>query len=770
MSFFVAFASRDKTHAETIARAAGNAATADVDYIVWSCEDQSGSPVDRAVDGWLDEAEGLVADVTFVNDNVTYEIGYSIGAGKDLRLIRNASVDLGDVKQIGLLDTLLRNEFRTRVELESILRGRVTPRNKWLKGPGNDRQPVYVLSPPAPTDFYTKLISGIKKRTRFKFRSFKNWEMGRLTAQEAWDQVSASFGVVVTWAEGTDLEARRNNQRAAFVFGLARGLERPALLLAHERSTLPADLQDQATRFVNYAGLDAILVSFRDEVQDALNDRHETPPLPIALLDAIHCGDPAAENEQEDLPLYFLETQEFKRTLTADANIVIARKGSGKTAIFLQVRDRVRADKRNIVIDLNPEGYQLIKLKELMLALQSEGLRKEFIAAFWQYVLWLEITYKILEKDEKAAQHNYSITERYEKLQEAFLQRVDTGTGDFSERLRLLVDKISERFGQSGDQEKGFTSSSSMLEVVYRTDITDIRKQVLSYLKLKGEVLFLFDNLDRMRAPSGFDANDGLVLLGLIESMQDISKQFRRADFDFRWALFIRSDVYQFIVRSMADYGKHTPLTLEWGDAEILKRILKNRIEASTREMQRSWNFIWLAISAPTVQGIDTLDFLTGASIMRPRYMIRLFDTARRRAINMGHQRIEEDDYVTALEDLGWTVTEDLNLELRDIVPNTERLLYDLAQLSGACGIPELKDTVAARVGATDLIEKVIDVLLWSGAIGIAADQKPVFIYNVGYKLDGLRSLMDRHPHAEVCLHPTLRNLYAPRAKASAAA
>jgi hypothetical protein len=150
--------------------------------------------------------------------------------------------------------------------------------------------------------------------------------------------------------------------------------------------------------------------------------------------------------------------------------------------------------------------------------------------------------------------------------------------------------------------------------------------------------------------------------------------------------------------------------------------------------------------------------------------MIRLFDTARRRAINMGHQRIQEDDYVSALEDLGWTVTEDLNLELRDIVANTERLLYDLAQLAGACGIPELKDAVANRVGATDLVEKVIDVLLWSGAIGIATDAKPLFIYNVGYKLDGVRSLMDRHPDAEVCLHPTLCNLYGPRTDAPAAA
>ena len=771
MRHFVAFAARDKTHAETIVRAAGTASCNDLTYIVWSRDDRSGTPVDRAVETWLDDTDGLVADLTFVNDNVTYELGYAIGAGKAVRLIRNSSVAIADLKLIGLLDTLLRDDFRTRAELEAILRATTTRPNKWLPATRNDRQPIYALSPPEPTEFNTRLFSAIKKRTRYKFRSFKTWEMGRLTAQDAWDHVSASFAAIVTWADTTDLDARRNNQRAAFIFGLARGLGVPALLIAHARSQLPADLHDQATRFNGFTDLDHILSEFRDQVQDAVEERAEAQPLPLALLDTIRCGDPSAENEQDHLRDYFLETEEFKRALVDDANIVVARKGSGKTAIFLQVRDRVRANRSNVVIDLNPEGYQLIKLKELIFELQSQGLRKEFIAAFWQYVLWLEIAYKILEKDDKAAKHDHTLAQRYDKLRAAFTSRVDTGTGDFSERLRLLTDTIGDRF-RSSHRPATALASSGLLQIVYGAEIADIRSQVLSYLKLKGEILFLFDNLDRMRAPSGFDADDGLLLLGLIESMQDIAKQFRRAKFMFRWKLFIRSDVYEFVVRGMADYGKHTPLALEWGDAEILKRILRRRIEASTRHTQHTWETIWPAVSVTTVRGCDTLDFMIASSLMRPRYLLRLFDTARRRAINMGHHRISEDDYITALEDLAWTVSEDLELELRDIVSSTDRLLYDLAQLTGACGIPELRDAIANRVGATDVVERVIDVLLWSGAIGIAADKAPVFIYNCGYKLQAVRSLMDRNPNAEVFLHPTLSNLFvqAPTASSSSQA
>jgi hypothetical protein len=97
-------------------------------------------------------------------------------------------------------------------------------------------------------------------------------------------------------------------------------------------------------------------------------------------------------------------------------------------------------------------------------------------------------------------------------------------------------------------------------------------------------------------------------------------------------------------------------------------------------------------------------------------------------------------------------------------------LFFDIAQLDGACGLPELRDAVAKRVGATQIVNRVIDVLLWSGAIGIAPKANPTFIYDCGYKLQFLRSLIDCNPDAEVCLHRTLRNLFATAAHAAPAA
>lgn len=96
----------------------------------------------------------------------------------------------------------------------------------------------------------------------------------------------------------------------------------------------------------------------------------------VTSLQTLAMGDPTAENEMTTLGNYYLPTDQYGRTLQGAVNLVVGRKGSGKTALFIQARDKVRADKRNIVVDLKPEGYQLIKLKEDILTHLSEGSRQ----------------------------------------------------------------------------------------------------------------------------------------------------------------------------------------------------------------------------------------------------------------------------------------------------------------------------------------------------------------------------------------------------------
>ena len=126
------------------------------------------------------------------------------------------------------------------------------------------------------------------------------------------------------------------------------------------------------------------------EVTDHLQQETQSPIKTASLLQSIHIGDPTAENEMATLSEYYLQTHEYQQSLHGHVNLAVGRKGSGKTTLFIQLRDKIRRDKRNVVVDLRPEGYQLIKLKEDMLAHLSEGSRQHLITAFWEYLILLE--------------------------------------------------------------------------------------------------------------------------------------------------------------------------------------------------------------------------------------------------------------------------------------------------------------------------------------------------------------------------------------------
>lgn len=757
---FVAFSSADQIVSDVIGAACKAASSPEATFVPWNRNDVSGQPIDRSVYSWVETADALVADISEPNHNVTYEVGLALGTQKSLRLIRAANKDRKLLEEIGLLHNIGHDDFNGQQQLVDILRRPYTT-PPWPRPKRNPEQPVYVLHASRTDDLLRRTLSNVKKILRMRFRSFNPQEIDRLTATEAFEQVAQSFGVVAIWHDTSAPEALRQNQRAAFVVGIARGIDIPFLLLADNKARLPLDLDELATRWDAVADIDAKMRDFRDAVAEAQRSHVEVRPVAGRYLDAVYCGDPAAENEATQLDSYFLETEQFRLTLNGDLNIILGRKGSGKTAIFLQARNKVRANKNNIVVDLAPEGFQLIKLKELILDLLSHGTRKEFIAAYWEYIIWLEIAYKLLEKDEQRVRYDSRILEPYERLRAAYEERVD-GSGDFALRLSDLTARIVDKYYTTvhGDQPIGAISSRT-LQIIYGSEIRTVRDEVLRYLKLKGIVCLLFDNLDRFWTPTGFADIDTLIIIGLVECLQDIRRRFARSNIDFQWAIFLRSDVYEFVVHGMADYGKLATASIEWTDREMLLRMFERRILHGFGDKPPTFKNVWEAVSVPTVGGRLTLDFLLDASLMRPRYLIRLFETARRRAVTLGREKIDESDYKNGVEELGWQVLEDFDRELADIVPDAKDLLFELSLLAERTSLSKLRHVIQKKVGKEPLIEPVIDILIWAGCIGVITESGTVYISDCGFKRPYIRALMRNDDAPSIVFHPTLASIFA---------
>jgi len=219
---FVAFSSRDPIVADTIVTACEAARSDGHDFVPWNRNDVSGQPIDRSVYEWVDTADALVADISEPNHNVTYEVGLALGAQKPLRLIRAANKDRKLLEEIGLLHNIGHNDFNGRGDLSDILRRPYTTR-PWPCPKRNREQPVYILQSSRIDDLLRRTISGVKKILRLRFRGFNPQEIDRLTASEAFEQVTQSFGLLAIWHDESAPESFRQNQRAALAIGIARG-------------------------------------------------------------------------------------------------------------------------------------------------------------------------------------------------------------------------------------------------------------------------------------------------------------------------------------------------------------------------------------------------------------------------------------------------------------------------------------------------------------------------------------------------------------------
>ena len=137
------------------------------------------------------------------------------------------------------------------------------------------------------------------------------------------------------------------------------------------------------------------------------------------------------------------------------------------------MRDKTRRDKRNIVVDLKPEGYQLIKIKEDILEYLSEGARQHLITAFWEYIIYLEVAYKLLEKDKHVYRFKADIHDTYVELNSAYYYAEEfSGEGDFSERLATLSKRLAEKYkAKYGTQDARRLTANEVTELIYTHDI-----------------------------------------------------------------------------------------------------------------------------------------------------------------------------------------------------------------------------------------------------------------------------------------------------------
>ena len=696
----------------------------------------------------------IVADVTTLNFNLLFEIGFALGLGKPVLPIRDRTYTKDKLifDQLGILDTVGYLDF-TNVEnlLSKLLPSLPGAPLSELPVALDRGRPLYVVKSPIPTEGSVTLMSKLKKSRRLGgFHTYDSTETKRLPLSELRRRVGSATGVICDLLSPARSDAVVHNGLCAFIGGYALAMQRVVALLQEEGATQPIDYRDIVLTYASPDQVSVLLKAPLFQVLDTLQadksvPKRQKPENPLASVDL---GALAAENEIRGLDSYFVATGHFVQARQGHSRLVVGRKGSGKTAIFYGVRKSVTRGHQNLILDLRPEGHQFIKLRETVLERMTPGVQEHTMVALWVYILMSEVARKIIYSERDYAAMDSRRLELYDAVREVYFSQNPSGDEDFSKRLLGVVDRVVEGAGTTRLDEMG----GSVTQLVYRGDVQVLYMAVLDYLRHKNEVWLLLDNLDKGWPTQKTSAVDIVIIRSLLEAARKLEKEFQDAGTDFRCLVFLRSDIYEYVYAATPDKGKDVAITLRWDDEQLFQEIVKRRIASEAEAADVDFPEVWARIC----DSENMFDYMLERTLMRPRDILQFIIRGMEVALNRGHEVMTDEDVVQAERAYSEDLLLDTSYEIQDTNPDFSSGPFAFQGCPAVLTYEAASEILHRRI-ADASVDEAIEILMRYAFFGVT----PVEVMHpkYAYELASTRRLLQqaRSGDGRLVVHPGFR-------------
>ena len=507
---FVAYPSAPISRAESIERAIEELDSGGVVQIIgWKSLAVGGRVVIETICEEIRTRDLFIADVTTLNPNVLFELGYAIAHRKRVWLVLDPNIERArlDFERFQLLTTIGYCPYSNSHEitagfyreqpyehLDQVLYDELVA----SAPPVAKRDALLYLKSQVNTEATIRIArkvgsgplkSVIDDPTEVRVQPF-SWYA---------QQVNASFAVVCHLLS-TDYQSwELHNAKHALVAGLAHGLGKPLLMLGHEPYVSPIDYRDLLRIHRTAAAAEAIFNEWllplieQYERRRAQGLQYEAEARAKGELRNIAIGDPVAEFESDSIPDYFVETAAYNESLRSKHTILVGRKGAGKTATLYKLQQGLGADPRNHICVIKPVDYELEGLLDMLRQEIPRAEKGYLVESFWKFLVYTELTKSVY--DDLLAKPDYYIrTEDESRLCEFVEEHRSLITSEFSARLETVVARLVDlKEGGSGEQQRIRISERLHSEMIGK-----LRVLLGKVLVAKSKVVILVDNLDKV--------------------------------------------------------------------------------------------------------------------------------------------------------------------------------------------------------------------------------------------------------------------------------
>lgn len=318
----------------------------------------------------------------------------------------------------------------------------------------------------------------------------------------------------------------------------------------------------------------------------------------------IEWGNDSAEKDPFLLK-YFVESDSYRRIANLTKEIVIGRKGSGKSALRKKVEEDLRNLPHNVVISICPK-YNSIRSILNDTSLQQHFGREMFFQQTWLRQFYMDALCAIGHSTRS------TFVSKSEQFARDIALQMNRTSKDFVENISDILAKVKAKVGELG--EFGVSIEKELRAIA---DIDTLEFHVRELAGEGWKFVFTVDDLDL-----GWDNSEtsNELLLGLLSAASLI----QGIHGNIRCVVFLREDVYDLLLSKTQHSDKYRNIERIRWTKESLIDVLRSRIRHNYQlNNETISDDPFFRVFPETVGTSNTDNWIVEKTLARPRELIQ---------------------------------------------------------------------------------------------------------------------------------------------------
>ena len=657
-------------------------------YHVQTWEDLKtyGTVINTAIFKAINKCDIFACDLTYQNHNVLFELGYAIAKEKKILIFLNETIkgSKNAYSNFKILQAIRYNNFTNSKNISIELQKKVKVCDMLslseyvnLQNIECDSYDVFLMNSKNSSQAAIDLADSLNA-SEYKILTNDSTEIEYQPLRWYLKNLYLSRNIILHMLGPDKINSMEYNAEYSFYAGIGFGFNKKVLLIAPEPFRAPIDYSDILMEYSNSEDCVAKAINWIDSqqleyisntkknIKQDLNDDLNDNKLNLLKLGI---GYEIAEEENENLLDYFVEYESYKNAFNRDCSIIVGRKGSGKSALYIKlVNDYLDVnDVYNVTI--KPDSEELLENVEFSKLYDNERSKKKFLFTVWEFVFLSKLLKSIVEKITKLNSFDQDKNE------------IIIFNNDNSEKLNLNFYGVIKLLNVQIKSEN--IDKEEVLSLIYKEYIEPLKIIIRKYFKENKykKIHLLCDNLDKT-----WDAKNDLslqsdMILALLEFSGKISQIID--NINISTIIFLRDDIYNYILKNSREPDKVTINTsfINWAKyPNKLKQIIEKRFIYSLElKNESSVIEIWDKYFTSDNKAFEEI---LKCIVYRPRDIIYFVSRLFEYAINSNLDKVDSSCFQYAIEEYSNFLHNNLIAEMKAEYPEINEIMAKIVRQS----------------------------------------------------------------------------------------